>query len=168
MAAVGQLTVQDLMFAVKDSFHSVAMDIDSIISAIEQSKMLRKKEIKYLKNADEESKRSFVYNKLYGGGKSITPDGVVKLFEDTGIQQNVHFAKTLQSNLSSLQKSAKSGQFTKCMLYLENRSVNKWLPVNCCNYRVFCCSSLFICLWSWRSKMPLLGNILLNFTLCHS
>ena len=123
MAAVGQLTVQDLMFAVKDSFHSVAMDIDSIISAIEQSKMLKKKEMKYLKNADEESKRSFVYNKLYGAGKGITPDRVVKLFEDTGNELNVHFAKALLSKLSAMQESAKSGQYTMYKFYIKNIGV---------------------------------------------
>ena len=173
MAVLGQLATKDLMFSFTDllfefrtAFHT-EVDITSLINAMDQEGMLEKKEKKLLECSDENAKKSFVYGKLYGD-KSITPDSVVKLFEDTGNEQNVHFAKTLLSKLSSLQESAKTGQFTKCMLYLKNRSVNKWLPVNCCHYRVFCCSSLFICVWCWRSKMSSSSNILLTFTPCHS
>ena len=155
----------ELLFEFRSSFHT-GVNIASFIKAMDQDGMLKKKDKRTLERSDEIAKKNFVYSKLYGG-KSITPDRVVKLLEDTGNEQNVHFAKTLLSKLSSLQESAKSGQFTKCMLYLKNRSVNIWLPVNCCNYRVFCCSSLFICLWSWRSKMSSLSNILLSLFVTH-
>ena len=122
MAAVGQLSVQDLMFPFKDSFHA-KVDIEPLISVMDEGGMLKKKEKRMLERFDESAKKSFVYNKLYGAGKGITPDRVVKLFEDTGNELNVHFAKALLSKLSAMQESAKSGQYTMYKFYIKNIGV---------------------------------------------
>lgn len=121
MAAVDQLTARHLLFQVKDSFNA-KVDIDSLIAAMDQNQLLKKREKKYLLRADEASKKSFVYGKLYSADQSLSVDHLVKLFTDTEHEKNVHFSKALLFIVSSAQKSATIGWSLMCMLY-----VLKWL-----------------------------------------
>ena len=83
MAAVEQLTAQDLLFPVRDSFHS-KVNIDSFIKVLEQNQLLKKKEKKkLLQCADENAKKSFVFNKLYSADQSLHVDRLIKLFTES-------------------------------------------------------------------------------------
>ena len=107
MAAVEQLTAQDLLFPVRDSFHS-KVNIDSFIAVLEQNQLLKKKEKKkLLQCADENAKKSLVFNKLYRSDLSV--ERVIELFTES---DNVHLSRALQSILSSAQKSATNGWYT--------------------------------------------------------
>ena len=114
MAAVKQLTTQDLLFPFKDSFHS-KVEINSLIAVLEQNQLLKKKEKKLLQRVDETAKKSFVFNKLYSAGQSLSVDRLIKLFTETENEQNVHFSKALQSIVSSAPKPAAIGWYTVCM-----------------------------------------------------
>ena len=119
MADVGQLTTKDLLFPFRDSFH-YRVDIESLISAMDQSQLLKKKEKKLLRRVDETARKSFVYDKLYFADQ-LSAESLVELFTETENQQNVKFSKVLQSTLSSLQKTATFGWYyvyTKAMYIL--------------------------------------------------
>ena len=112
MAAVEQLTTQDLLFPVRDSFHS-KVNIDSFIKVLEQNQLLKKKEKKkLLQCADENAKKGFVFNKLYSTDQSLSVDHLIKLFTESENEQNVQFSRALQSIVSSAQKSAAIGWYT--------------------------------------------------------
>lgn len=118
MAAVEKLTTKDLLFPFRDSFHS-RVHIESLIEALDQSQLLKRKEKKLLQRVDENAKKSFVYNKLYTADLSTTSlslTDVVKLFKDSGNKKNEDFSKALESILSSSQKSATIGWYMMCML----------------------------------------------------
>ena len=114
MAAVKQLTTQDLLFPFKDSFHS-KVEINSLIAVLEQNQLLKKKEKKLLQRVDETAKKSFVFNKLYLADQSLSVDRLIKLFTETENEENVHFSKALQSIVSSAPKPAAIGWYTVCM-----------------------------------------------------
>ena len=111
MAAVKQLTTQDLLFPFKDSFHS-KVHINSLIAVLEENQLLTKKEKKLLQRVDETAKKSIVFNKLYSAGQSLSVDRLIKLFTESENEQNVHFSKALQSIVSSAPKSAAIGWYT--------------------------------------------------------
>ena len=114
MAAVEQLTTQDLLFPFKDSFHS-KVHINSLVKVLEENQLLTKKEKKLLQRVDETAKKSFVFNKLYSADQSLSVDRLIKLFTESENDQNVHFSKALQSIVSSAPKSAAIGWYTVCM-----------------------------------------------------
>lgn len=112
MAAVKQLTIQDLLFPFRDSFHS-KVDIDSLIAVLEENQLLKRKEKKRLQCADESARKSFVFTKLYSAGQSLSVDRLIKLFTETENEKNLHFSKALQS---SVQKFSTNGWYTICLL----------------------------------------------------
>ena len=117
MAAVEQVTTKDLLFPFRDSFFS-KVDIDSLVEALGQNQLLKKKEKKYLQRADEAAKKSFVYGKFYSAdptATSLSVDVLVKLFRDSENKKNQDFFKALESILA--QKSATIGGYMLCMLY---------------------------------------------------
>ena len=116
MAAVERLTAKDLMFSVRDSFHS-KVDIGSLIAVMEENQLLKKKEKKLLQRVDETAKKSFVYWKFCSADQSLSVDRLVRLFTDTENEKNVHFSKALLAIVSAeAQKSVEIGQCTKCYI----------------------------------------------------
>ena len=116
----GRLTnTEDLLFKVKDSFHS-SVDPSSLVKAMVDKKLLKKKEKKFLDISDETTVSSYIYSKLSRSDSRfmMTSQEFIDLVRATEHKKNLNFADHLQTLFDESEKQFMETESVLCLYVL--------------------------------------------------
>ena len=101
-----KVTARKLLLQVRNDFNSF-VHADSLIPVFQKHKLLKKRERKFLVDADDISKKTLLFHKMYNSEETSSPlstTDVIQIFVESENEKNILFAEKLQSILSTLEK----------------------------------------------------------------